>query len=373
MKNQDRVNPYRVLLVVQSLRVGGAETMVATLARALRDEGCEIEVVALQAGESFLSEQLRSYGVRLTILGKKNGFDMTVSPRLASCMRAFRPDVVHSHLPILHYVVPAARRAGVDNVVHTLHNIAQKEVRNRLTRAYCRHCYRMGLVRPVAISDINAETVVEVYNVHIDSVDVVLNGIDLARYRPLSSYELDGPMRIAHVGRFMDVKNQSVLIESASILAARGIPICVDFYGVGPDLERCKALAKQLHMEDCVTFHGLISDVPRALARSDVFAFPSKYEGVPMALLEAMACGLPIVASPVGGVPDILSDGVSGLLRDPDASSFAEAIEALYASEDLRFTLGMHALERSKCYSSVEMARNYMRVYRKPCEEIRKQ
>ena len=123
----DNQEPYKVMLVVQSLRVGGAETMVENLAYALRSIGCAVCIVVLQPGETIITSRMRERGVAPIMMGKKPGMDLKLVSRLADVMRDFRPDVIHSHLPILHYVVPAAKQAGVSNMVHTLHNMASKE------------------------------------------------------------------------------------------------------------------------------------------------------------------------------------------------------------------------------------------------------
>ena len=134
------------MLVAQSLRVGGAETMVENLAYALWRQGCTVAVVVLQPGETMITKRLRDNGVDLTILGKHRGLDLSVPGHLAAIMRGFVPDVVHSHLPILQYVVPAARKAGVSNLVHTVHSMAEKETSGKLKRALNRR-YKTTLLR----------------------------------------------------------------------------------------------------------------------------------------------------------------------------------------------------------------------------------
>ena len=143
--------PYRVMLVAQSLRVGGAETMIENLAYALLKEGCDVRVVVLQPGETIISERMRKRGVMLTMMNKKPGMDLRLIGRLSKVMDEYRPDVIHSHLPILHYVVPAAKRAGISNLVHTIHNMASKETKSRLKGAYYGRLYRNGDVVPVAL------------------------------------------------------------------------------------------------------------------------------------------------------------------------------------------------------------------------------
>ena len=358
-----RDEKYRVMLIVQSLRVGGAETMVENLAYALRGKGCEVRVVALQAGETIITERLRQGGVPLTILGKRPGMDLSLIGHLAAEMMRFHPNVVHSHLPILHYVVPAANRAGVANVVHTLHSIASMEVKSKIKAAYCRRCYRSGRVRPVALSEINRQSVVERYGVDAGCVPVIPNGIDLSSFQARGSYAIDGVPHVAHIARFERAKNHMLLVECADLLRKRGEEVHFDLYGVGSLRESVEEVVAQRGLTDCFTFHGLTDDVPGALAQADVFMLPSEYEGIPMTIAEAMATGMPIVASKVGGIPDMVENGISAILCEPSAQNFADALESLILNEEQRAKLGMAAFGRSSEFSSDLMAERYLAIY----------
>lgn len=354
---------YRVMLVIQSLRVGGAENMVENLAYALRDRECVVKVVVLQSGETIISRRLRANDIDLVFIGKRPGPDLSTIAKLAILMRDFNPDVVHSHLPILNYVVPAARRAGVMNLVHTIHNVAQKETNIRLKVAYARRCYRHRFVRPVALSQINKNTVIEFYGIPAAEVQVVANGIDLSRFEPKSNYAIDGIAHVCHVGRFNEQKNHRAIIEAAALMRGRGIEVLFDLYGEGALMESVREAVSNAGVADMFIFHGLTDDVPGIMRAADVFILPSLWEGAPMVLAEAMATGLPIVASRVGGVPNMIEDGADGLLCEPTASSLAECLVRLLADKDLRQSMGISARYYSRQFSSDLMAGRYLKVY----------
>lgn len=358
-------NKYRVMLVIQSLRVGGAETMVENLSYALVREGCAVLVVVLQPGETMLTERMRKYGVDLVILGKRPGFDPSVSGRLAVIMRDFQPDVVHSHLPILQYVVPAAKKAHVSNLVHTLHSLADKETTSTLKRVINRMCYRKGLVTPVALSEENKQSIKNLYEIGDSQAFVVANGVELTAFSSKQDFGIYGRARLCHIGRFVDAKNHAALVLAAEHLKADGFDCIFDLYGDGPLYETTKELVASRGLMDSFVFHGLTDDVPNVLRNADIFVFPSVYEGMPMVLVEAMAAGLPIVASAVGGIPDMLEDGKSALLCEPDAASVVTAVERLLSDEGLRKSLGMAARERAADFSSDAMARAYLSVYKR--------
>lgn len=354
---------YRVMLVVQSLRVGGAETMVEALAAALVRHGCFVRVVVLQAEESIISERLRESGVSLTMMGKHPGIDLSLIGRLACEMELFMPSVVHSHLPILHYVVPAANRAGVSVLVHTLHNIAHEETRSRIKAAFNGWCYRSGRVVPVALSEINRQSIVERYRLKATDIPIVPNGIDLSRYKRRSTFSIGEVFEVVNIARFEEVKNHTAIIEAAEILEQRGIKTRFHLYGTGSLQQRTADMVKAKGLSDSIVFHGVTDDVPTALASADAFVLPSLYEGMPMVLIEAMASGLPIVTSRVGGIPDMVVDGVSALLCEPRSDSIADGLERLATEEALRMRLGSAAAERSRLFGSDAMASRYLSVY----------
>ena len=339
--------------------------MVESLSYALIRQECAVLVVVLQSGETILTERMRKKGVDLRILGKRPGLDLLVVRRLAAIMRDFQPDVVHSHLPILQYVVPAARKAHVGNLVHTVHNMAKKETSSNLKRLLSRRYYRNGSVVPVALSEVTKRSVEDVYGLDASQVAIVANGIDLEAYEPKRDYSLSVPTRISHIGRFEEQKNHAALVDAAAQLKADGFDAVFDLYGVGSLMEEIKGAVAKKGLESEFSFHGLTDNVPNALGKADLFVFPSVYEGMPMVLVEAMAAGLPIVASAVGGIPDMLQDGKSALLCEPDAVSVVTAVERLLSDEGLRKSLGMAARERAADFSSDAMARAYLGIYKR--------
>lgn len=353
------------MLVIQSLRVGGAETMVENLSYALIRQGCVVLVVVLQPGETMLVNRMRKNGVDLVILGKRPGLDLSVSGRLAAIMRDFQPDVVHSHLPILQYVVPAARKARVNNLVHTVHNMADKETSSKLKRFINRRYYRRGRVLPVALSEVTKRSVEDVYGLDSSQVAIVANGIGLGAFEPKRDYSIHVPIRVCHIGRFEEAKNHAALVAAATQLKADGFDIVFDLYGIGSLMEEIKGAVSKGNLEEEFAFHGLTDNVPDALRKADLFVFPSVYEGMPMVLAEAMAAGLPIVAAAVGGIPDMLEDGENALLCKPDAVSIATAVERLLSDEGLRKSLGTAARKRAADFSSDAMARAYFDVYKR--------
>ena len=138
---------------------------------------------------------------------------------------------------------------------------------------------------------------------------------------------------------------------------------CIDFWGEGELMDSIRELAARQGVENEVHFNGTTDNIYRELSNADLFILPSQWEGMPMSIIEAMGTGLPVIASDVGGVSDMLTQDESGLIIEPDADQLKDAIERVAGSETLRQKLGTTALAESETFSAVQMAQHYVDVY----------
>lgn len=351
----------KIMQILPVFCFGGAETMCENMTYSLTKLGHDVVVVSLYNERTPICERMEQAGMRIIYLDKKLGGDVSMIPKLLRVIRAEKPDVVHTHLNVLKYAGLAAKLAGVKKCVHTLHNVAQKEA-SGLARKINAFYYRRGWVTPVALSPEVAKTVLEVYGLE---TDWVFNGVDLSRCLSKEDYTPSRPFSILHIGRFSDQKNHPGLLRAFRLVHEKYPDTVLRLMGDGPCLEETKNLIRELDLEDAVEFLGLQSNVYPFLRDADMFLLPSKYEGVPMTVIEAMGTGLPIVATAVGGVPDMLRDGESGLLPPVEENAVAEAVEKLIASQSLREKLGAAAKEDSKRFGADYMARRYFEIYQK--------
>lgn len=342
--------------------LAGAETMCEALTYALTERGHEVAVVSLYDYHSAITERMERRGIRVVYLGKRRGPDLAVLGRLRREVRAFRPDVLHTHLYLLKYVALSAAGLPVRGIVHTVHNVAQRE-NDALDRAVNRLLFRTRRALPVALSPLVRDTIVDVYRLPAERVPVVLNGISLSRCTARESYAFGPCIRIAHVGRYMAVKNHRALCEAVARLHAADPRLELHLYGDGPLRADIRNLIAELHAADYIIDHGLVSDACPPLAEADLFVLPSLYEGIPMTIIEAMGTALPIVASAVGGIPDMLADGREGLLCQPTAESIADALRRFIGDEALRRQCGTAARRRADDFSAATMARQYELIY----------
>lgn len=353
----------KIIQVIPAFRLAGAEIMCENLCVALKKAGETVIAVSLYSEQTAITERLGKNGIRIVFLEKKPGFDPTIFVKLVKLFKEERPDVVHTHIYASKYALPAAVLAGVKRRVHTVHNMAQKE-QGSLGRKINTFMYRHCDVVPVALSNEVKKTIGEVYGLQGSLIPVVYNGIDLSKCIRKNDYEANGVFTIVHVGRFMKVKNHKILMRAFAGFAEKKENVRLQLLGEGELLDETRELAKVLGVTDKVEFLGLQPNVYPYLNKADVFCLPSEYEGVPMTLIEAMGTGLPIVASNVGGIPDMLVNGENALLVEPNDVAVEKAIEKLYSDVEFRIRLGNAAALRSEEFSAKAMASGYIKIYR---------
>jgi glycosyltransferase involved in cell wall biosynthesis len=180
-----------------------------------------------------------------------------------------------------------------------------------------------------------------------EHVELQRMGVDPARFTPDGRVDGgDGPMRILTVGRLAGVKGQAVLLDAMGELARRGVSVALTIAGDGPERSRLERRAAELGIHDRVAFVGAVANdrVADLYANADAFCTSSFAEGVPTVLMEAMACGLPVVATHIAGIPELVEDGVTGLLVPPArADALAAALERLATRPDKRAEMGRAA------------------------------
>ena len=355
----------KIVQVIPYFCFGGAETMCENLTYALKNLGHEVLVNSLYDRPTPISRRMEQAGVTIRFLDKRLGLDLSMVPKLAGILREEKPDAVHTHLDTIKYAVLAARLAGIRTCVHTVQNVAEKEAEGRLQKIINGFYFRTGWSLPVALSPLVQQTIADFYGMDCAAIPVVFNGVDLSRWEPKKDYSLENPVTLLHIGRFMPQKNHMGLLQAFSRIL-KTLPEChLRLIGDGELVEQVRDCAIQLGLEKQVEFLGSQENVYPFLKEADLFLLPSEFEGMPMTLIEAMGVGLPIVATAVGGVPDMLEDGESAFLTPCDPAAVAAAAVQVLTNDALRQTLGQNALKRSECFRAEYMARQYENLYRK--------
>jgi sugar transferase (PEP-CTERM/EpsH1 system associated) len=369
--------PIKVTHVVLSLDCGGLERVVLDLVREGQVLGQQITVLCLEH-PGTLAAHVEALGGSLLCLHKLPGFKLRTINQLEAVLHELLPDVLHTHQAgALFYTGPAARRVDVPVVVHTEHG---NHFRHR-------HAGFLGRMRQSWLWWIAARYAARFFCVSKDIADelasrrlvprrkleVIPNGIDTDLFERTSSradirrtlgIAPDAPVA-GTVGRLNGVKRQDLLIRAFTQVCKRIPDARLVLVGDGPMRDSLQALAKDLNLNGSVRFAGYQSQPERYLQMMDVFALTSQTEGMPLAILEAWAAGLPVVASAVGGVPDLVQHGCNGLLfPSGDEDALAQLLRELIQDQDRARSLGAAGRQEVLArYSLQRMANDYQHHY----------
>lgn len=352
--------PIRVAHVCQQLNTGGMEHLLAEFARKGNRDLVNPFFIAL-AARGAVADDIEACGCEVAALDEMPGLRPKIAYRLARLFRKWRIDIVHTHntKPLL-YAGPAARLAGVRGVIHTRHGCRYgSTARQNLLFALAAHCAD----QVICVSDDSARLS------RRDGIDprivkTIPNGVDLDRFA-FRGPDPTGPALFA--GRLAPEKDVATLLLAARHVATVRPQFRLAIAGSGPSETELKELAIKLRIEDRVEFLGEVRDMPAQLSRASLFVLPSVTEGLPLTVLEAMACGLPVVATSVGGTPEAVDNDVSGLLvPSGDAAAMANALLRLHCDPDLARGMGLAGRRRADALFDVRsMVLNY------ECEYLR--
>lgn len=359
-----------VVHVIDSLQVGGTENGLVNLVGGLAGE-FRHTVVAMTASGPLQARLPADTAV--VVLGKRAGRDLRAVGRLVGQLRRLRPDIVHSRNWGALDAVPAARIARAPVVIHGEHGreATDPQGRNR-RRNRIRRWLAPMIDRYVAVSLDLGRWLNETVGIERGKVITIHNGVDLRRFgdadrdagRAALGVDRDTAV-LGTVGRLDPVKDQGRLLEAYARIPAEAGRHCLVLVGDGPCRRELEARAAQPDLRGRVRLLGERGDVPRLLAAFDVFALPSLAEGISNTVLEAMASGLPLVATRTGGNPELVEDGVTGrLVAVGDTASLADALAGYVREGHLRALHGKAGRQRAVEHFSLErMVERYRQLY----------
>lgn len=356
----------RIMHVIESLEQGGAEAVVVDLANACSQDHEVTICCTKKLGD--LADRLDPE-VALVCLDRGEGNDLTLPWRIAREARHRDIEILHSHAWGVFLETVAAAWLTGRRVVHTVHGPYLKHGSGFSQRARARLrrvAERIAALRVAGIACVAAslrEFVTQQMRLPA-TVTVIHNGIpDYVASSPPPP--ADDAQRLVSVGRLVSVKAYDVLLRAFAQVSHSRPRLRLTIVGDGPERESLERLAERLCVGSSVDFVGFRDDVPELLAKQNLFVLSSQHEGISIAILEAMRAGLPVVATRVGGVPETVVDGVTGVLVPPDdAPRMAEAIDRLLQCPASLRAIGAagRAVQRRR-FSLTRMREQYVELY----------
>lgn len=354
----------RICQVVENLEVGGLERIAVDLGAALA-QSCASSSIYCLFEPGTLSGQAVDAGVGIKALRKAPGFTLGAVKQLARWLREDRIELVHTHNSVVHhYAVLAAKLAGVRHIVNTRHGLGIVHTSSR-QELYYRAV--LPLTDAVVCVSENARRFFTTHRgVPEKKCRVILNGIPTSHFvlHSASPGSRLPVVRFGTVGRLTEAKAHSVLLDAFARVRRENRHAELKVFGDGSLKAALRAKAVSLDLDPDHIFPGSTLDTAAALEAMDVFVLSSITEGLPVSVLEAMAAGLPVVATSVGGVPEVVKDGLTGwLCAAGDAGSLAAAMSMAANSTKLA-EMGRRAqLEAESRFTVERMEREYRALY----------
>lgn len=362
--------PLRIAIGIETLGLGGAEMVVFQLSEELRRRGHTVLAIGPGDRDGWLKQTFLRAGIPFAGYRLRNPIDWGCAEHFAELLKANRIDVLHDHEFVTSvYGAAGARLAGVPHVIsmHGNQQMTQKLQRRVALRWAIRHS-----AHTVAVSGDTQAHLVRSLGVRQDEIAIIRNGIPdrpgdgrgVRRELGLA----DDDLLVLAVGSLMKRKGHRILLEAMTLVdRVPRIPRWkVAIAGEGIERPVLEAYIAEHGLSDRAVLLGNRGDVPALQAAADIFTMPSLWEGLPLAVLEAMFASNPVVATTASGIPEAITDGEHGLLvPGGDAPALAQAIARLLGDRDLRERLGARArAEAQSRFSITAMTDEYERCYR---------
>ena len=333
----------KIIHIIPSLNKGGAERCVVDLCNELAMiHSVEVILISLKdnlAGKSFISEI--NSRVRYISLAKKGGFELKVLLNVTSILKKEKPDIVNTHINAIEYInINLLLNSPSSKVFHTIHSKAQQECPYEVLRRMRKVYFRNDKVTPITISQDGKSTYQQYYGLNNDRL--IPNGrpylkttselAELQKLFPSSPHEY----LFVNVGRVVDVKNQAMLVRSVQMFNNLHHEKKCRLLIVGDlrDQEIVNDLKRTINGDPYINLTGDKNNIADYLSIADAYCLSSHYEGMPISLIEAFSMGCIPICTSVGGIPEMITDGVNGFLsKSTTEQGFLDAINNFHTSD----------------------------------------
>lgn len=364
-------NQIKAMHIITGLGVAGLENVAISLALHLNCAKYAVSICSLDDNKTQ-EERLTSQGIPVFYMHRGPGIDYCLPFRLAKILRSERIQLVHTHNATCYfYGVLAAFLARTPIVVHTEHG---RIFPDKKIIMFVNHLLSYRVDKIVAVCELLKERLHRFERINAKKIQVIVNGIDSALFnmdkipkekaRQELGFKAEEKL-IGIVARLYPVKNHSLLLKVFKLLKIEIPEARLLIVGDGPERDNLEVIAKQLGINNQVFFLGTRNDIPLILSALDIFVLCSHSEGLSLTILEAMAASLPVVATKVGGNPEVIQEGYNGFLVPPDSTvELAEKISLILKNRELGYRLGARGRELiEENYSTLKMVYQYECIY----------
>jgi Glycosyltransferase len=356
------MDKLKVLQVIPNFGVGGAEKVVLDYLTFMNRDRVEIRAISMyKKSGSIYDQSIEQQGLDVIYLDKKPGFDLSMIPKIKYEIDKYQPDIIHSHLYTMKYLLPSLISYRKARLFHTIHNTPEKDARG--IDKFCNWlAFRYLDCIPIALSNDMVSKINNYYN--INSSMVVNNAVDLSKFKDVKNGNSNIRKQlglsndcfvIGHVGRFSHQKNHDFIVDVFNCIEQVEKKAVLFLIGDGELMNVIRKKVQMLGLEEKVYFLGIRDDIPELLADMDVFVFPSIYEGFPISLIEAQASGLWCVISENIDKTAILSNRTVSLSLNDSIETWRDTIlhymnakknDVVYLSDDYDIHNVVGKLER---------------------------
>ena len=307
---------------------------------------------------SFLEREVEKLPLEVKYISKKEGFRPSAVIKVWSVLKRFKPDLLHGNIGGLIYFLPYLFFHRI-KLIYTAHTLADKEF-GSFKRYLINILLKKGKITAVGISPEIRKSLATTYKYNINKIPLIYNGIDVNSFSDQKDFSKK--ISLGHVGRFEEVKNHRTIIEVFFNLKKLNPNLTLRLVGEGSLFLNYR---NEFKHNEGIIFVGKSEKVQEELKKIHLFLIPSFYEGLPLAVLEAMASGCVIVGSNVGGLKDLIEEGKNGyLLNEPgDVDGFSKVIEGLLKDRNLMSAISLNNIKKAQNFDIIETAKRYQKLY----------
>lgn len=355
----------KIAFILSNMDEDGGQTVVCTLLKNINRSKYMVKLFVLSKEvDNKLTRQLRAVDVDIQFVNVKHDYNyiriIEIMSWLNRVLKNYKPDVINVHLDTLYsWIWALINRKRIIFTVHSEASRISDYVSQKLF--YC--LKKNKLIRVIGVSDFASKSFENVFGA--DNVQTIYNPVDIAHFDTERSIE-QNEIRFINVARFYPVKNHKLLIEAFDKLHVSGSDARLILVGDGQEFENIKDYVAEKKLNDYVDFLGYQSDVSNLLRDSDVFVISSLSEAFPVSVIEALAVGLPIIATRVGGLPELVQkNGI--LVESGDSNALYQAMKQLEQDSQMRQEMARYSKEMSKNFSIEKILQQYEQVYDEEC------